>query len=73
MTKDEAIEYGVQILNVFPNDTLTRDVQWVLKNLLESSIAVSEEITQQADSPDQNISCPNCDGNFKHSRGCPNQ
>jgi len=73
MTKNEAIKYDMQVLNVFPNDISTRDVQWVLKNLLESSMEVSEEIAQQADSPDQNISCPSCDGNFKHSHGCPGE
>lgn len=36
MTKDEAIKYGVQILKIFPDDILVRDMQWVLRNLLES-------------------------------------
>ena len=45
MTKDEAIEYGVQILKIFPDDISVKDIQWALKNLLE---ATADEITQQA-------------------------
>ena len=36
MTKEEAVKYGIQILEVFPDDLPYRDVHWVLKGLLES-------------------------------------
>lgn len=45
MTKYEAIEYGVQIMKVFPDDISTCDMQWVLRNLLESSMEVCRERT----------------------------